>query len=147
MFCAECNDPRVVGSRCLRCYVWRMARFFKVNKFLWFTCNVERFKNALQGRMIAIQEGYTPLDKEALINGLFKTGGDRRRRVNHSKKARYSNLKKIEKIVNAVDKFTIEGMNANKDNNNGTKVSKPTVGRSDVKGWKIYLGPGRRKSN
>jgi len=116
-YCAECHGRKikaVLGSRCIRHYLWRQARYHRISKYGWWKHHVPKLSRQILGRYLAISEGFDPGNIKPIIQQFLM--GDHS--VHRSKKkARYSGIIAIVKIIDAADRHARKDYEASQRSN------------------------------
>jgi hypothetical protein len=71
--CCECSQPAIVGTRCFKHYVRRLARDRGLFKYRWFSVKFNRFVNMLRGRYALLLLGSEPPSRTELIRAVWTT--------------------------------------------------------------------------
>ena len=116
MICNACTREAVIGSRCIRCWVDRQARYYGFIHKGWYKANRKRFIERLTYRHLAMINGLEP-GPILQVKQVFQ----------NTRKKRYhpkcSMPVKIERIINIFDQYIKENMNvtAVSSNDSGEK--------------------------
>lgn len=105
MICNACTKEAVIGSRCIRCWVDRQARYYGFIDTGWYQANKKRFVERLSYRYLALTNGIEPGPILQLKQVFQNT---RKKRYN----PKYSIPLKIDRIINKFDQHVKEKVNA-----------------------------------
>lgn len=112
MICNACTREAVIGSRCIRCWVDRQARYYGFINSGWYKSNKKRFIERLSYRHLALTNGLEP-GPILQLKQVFQNTRRKRYSPDGLMPAR------IERIINMFDQNVKEKIDA--DNNCSTE--------------------------